>query len=55
MYIVSDEILNGDARVVFAHPEDILSEAGRKVMRSEILQKNVAAYVIDKGHCVEMW
>ena len=50
-----DDIVNGLTSIVFAHPEDLLSDVGRKLMKSDVYQKNVVACVIDEGHCVEMW
>ena len=52
---VDVDIIRGNAKIVFTHPEDLLSSFGRKVMRSAVFQRNVAACVIDEGHCVEMW
>lgn len=49
------DIVNGHAKIVFAHPEDILSDVGQKIMITDIIQKNVVPCVIDEGHCVEMW
>ena len=45
----------GQCKILFAHPEDILSDIGRKLMISDVFQKNVVACVIDEAHCVEMW
>jgi superfamily II DNA helicase RecQ len=45
----------GQCKILFAHPEDILSDIGRKLMKSDVFQKNVVACVIDEAHCVEMW
>jgi superfamily II DNA helicase RecQ len=50
-----DDIVNGLTSIVFAHPEDLLSDVGRKLMKSDVYQKHVVACVIDEGHCVEMW
>ena len=47
-------IVDGEAKIVFAHPEALLSENGRKCLNSETYQKNVVACVIDEAHCVEM-
>ncbi|CAB4032787.1 ATP-dependent DNA helicase Q1-like, partial [Paramuricea clavata] len=49
-----DDLVNGLTSIVFAHPEDLLSDVGRKLMKSDVYQKNVVACVIDEGHCVEM-
>ncbi|CAB4000680.1 Hypothetical predicted protein [Paramuricea clavata] len=45
----------GQCKILFAHPEDILSDIGRKLIKSDVFQKNVVACVIDEAHCVEMW
>ena len=45
----------GQCKILFAHPEDILSDIGRKLMISDVFQKNAVACVIDEAHCVEMW
>jgi superfamily II DNA helicase RecQ len=50
-----DDIANGLTSIVFAHPEDLLSDVVRKLMKSDVYLKNVVACVIGEGHCVEMW
>jgi superfamily II DNA helicase RecQ len=52
---IPTEILEGRCEIVFGHPEAILSPAGRKVLGSEVYQKNVVAITIDEAHCVETW
>ena len=49
------DILEGRCQIVFGHPEAILSPVGRKVLGSEVYQKNVVAITIDEAHCVETW
>lgn len=52
---VSKEVLNGNVKIIFTHPEALLSTDGRKLMKTELFQKNVAACVVDEAHCVEIW
>lgn len=51
----SDDIINGHAKIIFAQPEDLLSEGGRRLLKCDVFQENVVACVIDEAHCVEMW
>ena len=44
-----------ECKILFAHPEDLLSEVGKTLLKSDVFQKNVVACVIDEAHCVEMW
>ena len=50
-----NSIVDAEAKIVFAHPEALLSENGRKRLNSETYQKNVIACFIGEAHCVEMW
>ena len=43
------------SKIIFAHPEDLLSDVGRTLMKSDVFQNNVVACVIDEAHCVEIW
>ena len=52
---VSKELIEGKVKLVFGHPESLLSTCGRKLLKSEVYQKNVVACVIDEAHCVEVW
>lgn len=52
---VSKEVIEGKAKLVFAHPEALLSTFGRKLLNSKVYQDNVVACVIDEAHCVEIW
>lgn len=51
----SDMILNGANKILFCHPEAILSKEGRQLMKSEEYQKRVVAWVIDEAHCIKIW
>ncbi|XP_028397832.1 ATP-dependent DNA helicase Q1-like isoform X3 [Dendronephthya gigantea] len=53
--LLSDKMLNGDVQLLFTHPEALLSEKGRNLMKSTVFQRNVVACVVDEAHCVEMW
>lgn len=53
--LLNDKLLNGDAQLVFTHPEALLSVEGRNLMKSSVFQRNVVACVVDEAHCVEMW
>ena len=52
---VSDKILSGKIDILLSHPESLLSDQGRKIMKSPIYCTNVVACVVDEAHCVEMW
>ena len=49
------DVVNGNTSIVFAHPEALLSEEGRKLMGSKVFQDNVVACIVDEAHCVELW
>jgi len=51
----SAKVLNGEVKILFAHPEALLSKEGRKLMKTDVFQKNVVACIIDEAHCVEIW
>jgi superfamily II DNA helicase RecQ len=44
---IPDKILNGEYKILFCHPEAILSKEGRQLMKYDEYQKRVAAWVID--------
>ncbi|XP_057309580.1 ATP-dependent DNA helicase RecQ-like [Hydractinia symbiolongicarpus] len=48
-------VLDGHCDFLFCHPEAILSERGRTLMKTKIYQKNVKACVIDEAHCLDTW
>jgi ATP-dependent DNA helicase RecQ len=52
---VSKAVIDGKAKLLFAHPEALLSTFGRKLLSSKVYQDNVPACVIDEAHCVELW
>ena len=52
---VPQKIKDGDASIVFSHPESLLNSGGRKLMLFSQYQDNVVAYVIDEAHCIAMW
>ena len=52
---IGDNISSGDLDMLFAHPEDLLSEEGRMLMKSAVYKKNVVACIIDEAHCIEKW
>lgn len=54
-FSVSPEVFEGRCSIIFAQPEALLSDEGRKLMCSKVFQDNVAACVIDEAHCVELW
>ena len=52
----NDGIVNGEFELVFISPEAILSRnKWRKMLLSDIYQKNLVALVIDEAHCVKKW
>ena len=52
---ISDTILSGANKIIFCDPEAILSDQGRKLMKSEQYQQRVVAWVIDEAHCIKIW
>ena len=50
-----NSVRNGEARIVFCHPEAILGTEGRMLLKTPAYQKQVIACVIDEVHCVDMW
>ncbi|XP_057302871.1 uncharacterized protein LOC130637042 [Hydractinia symbiolongicarpus] len=52
--LLRDIILNGSLKILFCHPEAILSERGSLLMNSITYQENVAACVIDEANCGDM-
>ena len=53
--LIPENIVNGQCKLVFCHPEAILSPEGHKLMVSRIYEENVVACVIDEAHCIEIW
>ena len=52
----SKTIFEGNAKLVFAHPEAVISSRkGRKVLLSDVFQQRVVACVIDEGHLIDEW
>ena len=51
--LTSKTILEGNAKLVFAHPEAVISS--RKVLLSDVFQQRVVACVIDEGHLIDEW
>ena len=52
---IPDKILNGEYKIIFCHPEAILSKEGRRLMKSNEYQKRMAAWVMDEAHCIKIW
>lgn len=50
-----NNLVNGNTSIIFAHPEALLSNEGRKLMGSKVFQDNVVALVVDEAHCVNLW
>ncbi|XP_066910993.1 ATP-dependent DNA helicase Q1-like [Clytia hemisphaerica] len=48
------ELLNPSFTLLFGHPEALLSEKCRKLLKSEPYQERVTACAVDEVHCVEM-
>ena len=48
-------VLEGNAKIVLCHPEAILSNSGRELMKSKPYKSKVKACVIDEAHCVDIW
>ena len=47
-------IFQGHYRIIFAHPEALLStNTGKEILKSYSLRANVVAIAIDEAHCVK--
>ena len=53
--LISKDLKNGAFKIVFSHPEAILSKAGRDLLKSQIYQSRVVAWAVDEAHCIEAW
>ena len=53
--IDTSQFLSGDYDILFSHPEALLSEEGRRLLKSSTMQENVVGVVIDEVHCVIQW
>ena len=53
---VQDCIVRGHYQIVFISPESMLRQLiWREMLRNEVYQENLVAFVIDEAHCVEKW
>ncbi len=52
---ISEELVNGNTSILFAHPEALLNKERKKLMGSEIFQDNIVGCVVDEAHCIELW
>lgn len=52
---ITENVKLGKIKILFSHPESILSAEGMRLLKSPIFRQNVAACVIDEAHCVELW
>ena len=52
---ISENITQGNIDLLFFHPEDVLSNKDRDLLRSDSYQQNVVTCVIDEAHCIEKW
>ena len=52
---VSDDVKNGCVEVLFSHPEALLSDTGRAILKCETYERKIVAVVIDEAHCIENW
>ena len=46
-------IVQGDINILFAHPEYLLNDNGRNLMKSSVFKKSVVGMVVDEAHCIE--
>ena len=46
--LITEDVLKGNIDILLAHPEDLLSENGRNVLRSSVYQRRVAACAFDE-------
>ena len=50
------DLFEGQFRVIFISPEQLLGKkTWRDMLRSEVYQKRLAAFVVDEAHCVKKW
>ena len=52
---IDPKITQGDIDILFAHPEYLLNDNGRNLMKSSVFKKNVVGMVVDEAHCIESW
>ena len=52
---IPQKIKNGRVEILLSHPESLLSEEGRKLLKSKIYLENVVAIVVDEAHCIDLW
>ncbi len=51
-----DNVLCGRVGILFAHPETLVSgKSCRKMLLSDVYQKNVVCVVADEAHCIVDW
>ena len=43
------------SKIIFTHPEELLSDVGKALMKFDVFENNVVACVIDEAHSVEIW
>ena len=53
--MIPENVELGTVRVVFCHPETILSDVGRELMEVGTFKDRVKAIVIDEAHCMDTW
>ena len=44
-----------EVKVIFAHPEAILGENGKDILRTNVFQRKIKACIVDETHCIELW
>ncbi|XP_066932657.1 uncharacterized protein [Clytia hemisphaerica] len=52
---LSIEFTEPSFSILFAHPEPLLSQKGRELLKSKSYQERIVACCIDEAHIVEMW
>ena len=49
-------LFEGRFRLIFISPEQLLGKKKwRDLLRSDVYQKNMVAFVVDEAHCVKKW
>ena len=46
----SKDVIAGEIDLLFSHPEGLLSNNGRELLKSARFQKNVVSVIIDEAH-----
>ena len=54
-FFASKLVRAGEIDLLFTHPEGLLSNHGRELLRSVCFKENVVSVIIDEAHCIVTW